>query len=114
MNDPITPFSGLEKLIEDFIKEQNNELINKKRSTSDPINQVIKKTDGGKVLMTLGPVIFKERKAIGVEVKKNNHSEIYYCNKEIILSSGSINSPKILQLSGIGDAELLSNNGIAK
>ena len=46
MNDPITPFSGLEKLIEDFIKEQNNELINKKRSTSDPINQVIKKTDG--------------------------------------------------------------------
>ena len=57
-------------------------------------------------------IIFKERKAIGVEVKKNNHSEIYYCNKEIILSSGSINSPKILQLSGIGDAELLSNNGI--
>ena len=43
MNDPITPFSGLEKLIGDFIKEQNNELINKKRSTSDPINQVIKR-----------------------------------------------------------------------
>ena len=57
-------------------------------------------------------IIFKEKKAIGVEVKRNNHSEIYYCNKEIILSSGSINSPKILQLSGIGDEKILSKNGI--
>ena len=57
-------------------------------------------------------IIFKEKKAIGVEVKKNNNSEIYYCNKEVILSSGSINSPKILQLSGIGDEKLLNKNGI--
>lgn len=57
-------------------------------------------------------IIFKEKKAIGVEVKKNNNSEIYYCNKEVILSSGSINSPKILQLSGIGDGKLLNQNGI--
>ena len=57
-------------------------------------------------------IIFKEKKTIGVEVKKNNNSEIYYCNKEVILSSGSINSPKILQLSGIGDEKLLNQNGI--
>ena len=57
-------------------------------------------------------IIFKEKKAIGVEVKKNNNSEIYYCNKEVILSSGSINSPKILQLSGIGDEKILNQNGI--
>lgn len=57
-------------------------------------------------------IIFKEKKAIGVEVKKNNNSEIYYCNKEVILSSGSINSPKILQLSGIGDEKVLNQNGI--
>ena len=57
-------------------------------------------------------IIFKEKKAIGVKVKKNNNSEIYYCNKEVILSSGSINSPKILQLSGIGDEKLLNKNGI--
>ena len=57
-------------------------------------------------------IIFKEKKAIGVEVKRNNNSEIYYCNKEVILSSGSINSPKILQLSGIGDEKLLNQNGI--
>ena len=57
-------------------------------------------------------IIFKEKKAIGVKVKKNNNSEIYYCNKEVILSSGSINSPKILQLSGIGDEKVLNQNGI--
>tara|TARA_B100000530_G_C15899999_1_gene464970 strand:+ start:234 stop:1448 length:1215 start_codon:yes stop_codon:yes gene_type:complete len=81
MNDPITPFSGLEKLIEDFIKEQNNELINKKRSTSDPINQVIKKTDGGKVLMTLGPVIFKERKVF-IWSGSGNSNDVTYNNKK--------------------------------
>ena len=57
-------------------------------------------------------IIFKEKKAIGVEIKRDNNSEIYYCNKEVILSSGSINSPKILQLSGIGDEKTLSQNGI--
>ena len=57
-------------------------------------------------------IIFKEKKAIGVEIRRDNNSEIYYCNKEIILSSGSINSPKILQLSGIGDEKILNQNGI--
>ena len=42
----------------------------------------------------------------------NRQQSIYYCNKEVILSSGSINSPKILQLSGIGDEKLLNKNGI--
>ncbi len=57
-------------------------------------------------------IIFEHKKAIGVEVKNNNKTEIYYCNKEIILSAGSINSPKILQLSGIGDSNLLKQNNI--
>ena len=57
-------------------------------------------------------IIFEHKKAIGVEIKNNNKTEIYYCNKEIILSAGSINSPKILQLSGIGDSNLLKQNNI--
>ncbi len=57
-------------------------------------------------------IIFKDKKAIGIEVKKNNNTEIYHCNKEIILSAGSINSPKILQLSGVGDPKLLKENNI--
>ena len=57
-------------------------------------------------------IIFKDKKAIGVEVKNNNKTEVYYCNKEIILSAGSINSPKILQLSGVGDPKLIKQNNI--
>ncbi len=57
-------------------------------------------------------IIFKDKKAIGVEIKNNNKTEVYYCNKEIILSAGSINSPKILQLSGVGDPKLLKQNNI--
>ncbi len=57
-------------------------------------------------------ILFKDKKAIGVEVKNNNKTEIYHCNKEVILSAGSINSPKILQLSGVGEPKLLMQNNI--
>ena len=36
----------------------------------------------------------------------------FYVNKEIILSAGAINSPQLLQLSGIGPQRLLRKNGI--
>jgi len=50
-------------------------------------------------------IIFKDNVAIGIEVENNDKKEKYYANKEILLSAGSINSPKLLQLSGVGDAE---------
>jgi len=60
-------------------------------------------------------IIFDESKrAIGVEVffQKYNKSKTIYVKKEIILSAGAINSPQILQLSGIGDEELLNRLNI--
>ena len=57
-------------------------------------------------------ILFKDKVAIGVEVSINNKKEIYYANKEILLSAGSINSPKLLQLSGIGNATELKKHGI--
>ena len=57
-------------------------------------------------------IIFKNKVAVGIEYIKNNKTEKYYANKEVILSAGSINSPKILQLSGIGDQKHLKNLGI--
>ncbi len=67
--------------------------------------QIIKKTFVKKI-------IFKNKVAIGVEYIKNNKIEKFYANKEVILSAGSINSPKILQLSGVGDEQYLKNLGI--
>ena len=43
-------------------------------------------------------IIFENKKAIGVEIKAKGEVDKYFCNKEVILSAGSINSPKILQL----------------
>ena len=57
-------------------------------------------------------ILFKNKVAIGVEVSINNKKEIYYANKEILLSAGSINSPKLLQLSGIGNGIELKKHGI--
>lgn len=46
-------------------------------------------------------------------LKKNTKKEKeIYCNNEVILSAGSIASPQLLQLSGIGDEKLLKKLGI--
>jgi len=48
-------------------------------------------------------VIFNKNKtAIGVEFVKDNTTFKVYSSKEVILSAGSINTPQILMLSGIG------------
>ena len=57
-------------------------------------------------------IIFENYKAVGVEFWQNNKIIKIRCNKEIILSAGSISSPHILQASGIGPGDLLKSNGI--
>jgi len=62
----------------------------------------------------ISKVIFDGSKAIGVNcVQKKGKPEItIHANKEVILSAGAISSPQILQLSGIGDEDLLNKLGI--
>jgi len=57
-------------------------------------------------------IIFDGKKAIGIEVKIKDKLEKVYAEKEIILSGGSINSPHLLMLSGVGDADHLKKKGI--
>ena len=57
-------------------------------------------------------IIFEGKKAIGIQVKIKNKIEKIYAEKEIILSGGSINSPHLLMLSGVGDADHLKQRGI--
>ncbi|MDP6133325.1 MAG: GMC family oxidoreductase N-terminal domain-containing protein, partial [Candidatus Marinimicrobia bacterium] len=56
-------------------------------------------------------IIIEGKKAIGVEIKKGASIERIYAN-EIISCGGAINSPQLLQISGIGNADHLSNLGI--
>ena len=51
-------------------------------------------------------------KANGVEVQRFSENLRYKCKKEIILSAGSIGSPKLLMLSGIGPKQQLDKEKI--
>lgn len=55
-------------------------------------------------------VLFEGRRAVGVLTETG---EVHRARREIVLSSGAIATPKLLQLSGIGDAAHLSSHGIA-
>jgi choline dehydrogenase len=57
-------------------------------------------------------VIFEGQRAVGVEFTQGGERRIARANAEIILAGGAINSPQLLQLSGVGSAELLRSNGI--
>ncbi|MEM9715840.1 MAG: choline dehydrogenase, partial [Pseudomonadota bacterium] len=57
-------------------------------------------------------VLFDGRRATGVEVETPNGVIHVNAGKEVILAASSINSPKILMLSGIGPAAHLKEHGI--
>jgi len=57
-------------------------------------------------------ILFENLKAIGIQIMIKGKLENIYANKEVIVASGSINSPKLLQLSGIGDEHELRQLGI--
>ncbi|XP_039751990.1 glucose dehydrogenase [FAD, quinone] [Pararge aegeria] len=53
------------------------------------------------------------RQAYAVEVRNSfGGTEVIFANNEIIVSAGAVASPQILQLSGIGDPEVLSRAGV--
>ena len=58
-------------------------------------------------------ILIEDGKAVGVEViTSHSDSERINCSKEVILSAGTIQSPQILMLSGIGNPTELSKQGI--
>ena len=57
-------------------------------------------------------VLFDGRKAVGVQYLKGSEKIEVKANREVILSGGAINSPQLLQLSGVGPAALLREHGI--
>ena len=53
------------------------------------------------------------RRAIGVAVTQNGQAREFMAAREVILSAGAVDTPKLLQLSGVGDKALLARHGIA-
>ncbi len=57
-------------------------------------------------------VVVQDGRAVGVEVDRHGQTEVIGANREVILAASSINTPKLLMLSGIGPAAHLAQHGI--
>lgn len=57
-------------------------------------------------------VLFEGKKANGVAYRVKGEDKIAHCRGEVILCGGTVNSPQLLELSGIGDSEWLQRFGI--
>ncbi len=57
-------------------------------------------------------ILFEGRRAAGVQYVRNGKLETVRTNGEVLLCGGAINSPHMLQLSGIGNADALTALGI--
>jgi len=57
-------------------------------------------------------ILFDGRRAVGISYRRNGQSLQARVRREVILSAGAVNSPQLLQLSGIGPKRLLQDKGI--
>jgi choline dehydrogenase/4-pyridoxate dehydrogenase len=57
-------------------------------------------------------VVFEGLRAAGVEYVKDGSRHVARAEREVIISAGSINSPQILMLSGVGEPQALTSHGI--
>lgn len=57
-------------------------------------------------------ILFEGRRAVGVRYRQGGESREVRARREVILSGGAVNSPQLLELSGIGDPEVLKAAGI--
>ena len=58
-------------------------------------------------------ILFEGKRASGVEYKKAGNLNQVNANREVILSSGAVNSPQLLQLSGIGPESVLKEANVS-
>jgi choline dehydrogenase len=57
-------------------------------------------------------ILFDGRRATGVEIERNGTVCAIMAGAEVIVSTGAINTPKLLMLSGLGDRRELDRHGI--
>jgi choline dehydrogenase len=57
-------------------------------------------------------VLFEGKRAVGVEYLQGGRRLVAKAAREVILCGGAVNSPQLLQLSGVGPGELLRGHGV--
>ncbi|GAF62512.1 LOW QUALITY PROTEIN: choline dehydrogenase [Psychrobacter sp. JCM 18903] len=57
-------------------------------------------------------ILFDGKRAVGVKVAHQGQTKNFYASREVIVSSGAIASPQLLQRSGIGPGQWLKDLGV--
>jgi choline dehydrogenase len=57
-------------------------------------------------------IIFEGRRAAGVEIRLRGQTHFVAARGEVILAAGAVNSPQLLQISGVGPATHLTSIGV--
>jgi choline dehydrogenase len=57
-------------------------------------------------------ILFEGGKAVGVEYRQGRELRVARAAREVVLAAGAVQTPQLLQLSGVGPAELLRRFGI--
>ena len=58
-------------------------------------------------------IVIENGRAVGVEYVRGGQTHVARAEREVLLSAGTVQSPQILQLSGIGDPDALTAAGVA-
>ena len=65
-----------------------------------------------RVNVTVSKMVIRNGRAVGVQAVEDGVARVYGARREVIVASGAFGSPKLLQLSGIGDPADLAAAGI--
>jgi choline dehydrogenase len=58
-------------------------------------------------------ILFEGKKAVGIEFMQHGKKRKVMAAREVILAAGSVESPKLLEISGVGQGALLQELGVA-
>jgi choline dehydrogenase len=61
---------------------------------------------------TVTRVVLEGKRAVGVEIRRDGRTEFLRARREVVLSAGPVQSPKLLELSGVGRPDILQASGI--
>lgn len=76
------------------------------------LRPALKRPNCGLIRAFARKVVIENGRAVGVEVERGGKIEVIGANVEVIIAASSLNSPKLLMLSGIGPAAHLAEHGI--
>ncbi|WP_088141283.1 GMC family oxidoreductase [Achromobacter xylosoxidans] len=58
-------------------------------------------------------LVFEGKRCVGVQLRRNGQDIAVRARREVVLAAGAVNTPHLLELSGVGEPERLRESGIA-